>query len=110
LDGEENQAAAEQGWRPADGLLIAGWLGLQPDRRRANLGVRASATRRASRGAGAVGRRPWGRGALPHGARHRIEDREKREKWGRERLTDGPHLAVTEVKVVGGRQASGLKG
>jgi hypothetical protein len=35
---------------------------------------------------------------------------EERERWGRERLTDGPHLAVTEVKVVGGRQAGGLKG
>jgi hypothetical protein len=42
--------------------------------------------------------------------RHGIEDREERERWGRERLTDGPHLAVTEVKVVGGRQAGGLKG
>jgi hypothetical protein len=70
------------------------------DGRRANLGVCASATRRASRGAGAVGRRPWGRDALPHGARQRIEDRKERERRGRERLTDGPHLAVTEVKVL----------
>jgi hypothetical protein len=76
------------------------------DGRWANLGVYASATRRASRDAGAVGRRPWGRGALPHSARHGIEDREERERWGRERLTDGPHLAVTEVKVVGGSWAA----
>jgi hypothetical protein len=43
---------------------------------------------------------------LLHSARHGIEDREERERWGRERLTDGPHLAVTEVKVVGGSWAA----
>jgi hypothetical protein len=51
------------------------------DGRQADLGVRASTTRRASRGASAVVRRPWGRDALSHGARHGIEDREERERW-----------------------------
>jgi hypothetical protein len=40
-----------------------------------------------------------GRSALPHGARHGIEDREERERWGRERLTDGLHLVATQRDV-----------
>jgi hypothetical protein len=73
---------------------VVGFIGRRPrvsrqmDGRRAILGIRASATRRASRGAGVVGQRPWGRSALPPRCRHgETEEGEKKtgkgaDRWG----------------------------
>jgi hypothetical protein len=62
------------------------------DGRRAILGIRASATWRASRGAGAVGRRPWGRGTLPPRCRHGEDVEGKGKGEGKKGLTGGPHM------------------
>jgi hypothetical protein len=76
-----------------------GFIGRRPrvsrqmDGRRAILGIRASATRRASRGAGIVGQRPWGarRELLrPHAVRHGRKTERKGD--GEKGLTGGPHL------------------
>jgi hypothetical protein len=63
-----------------------GFIGRRPrvsrqmDGRRTILGIRASATRRASRGAGAVGQRPWGRGASSSAPTPCITGGRQREK------------------------------
>jgi hypothetical protein len=75
-----------------------GFIGRRPrvsrqmDGRRAILGIRASATRRASRGAGAVGQRPWGRDALPPRCRHGETEEGEKKTW--KGLTCGSHMAV----------------
>jgi hypothetical protein len=78
------------------------------DGRWANLGIRASATRRASRGAGAVGQRPWGRGALPPRCRHG-ETEEGEKKTGKGADVRAP-LGSGTRRWVGDRRAGGFGG